>query len=119
MAVQVSTGAEVLCTFGDAPAVFTASGEDVSATTPAGVVTDVTPENIETFGMCSAPTNPDVIAAQGSPVPCLPVLTPWTPGAARVAINGVAALDDESQCRCSWLGDITVTDPGQARVTTG
>jgi hypothetical protein len=118
MAVQVSTGAEVMCTFGAAPAVFSASSENVAATTPAGVITDVEPENIESFGMCSAPTNPEVIAAQGSPVPCVPVLTPWTPGAAGVTINGIAALDNASTCQCTWLGVITVSSPGQERVTT-
>jgi Domain of unknown function (DUF4280) len=116
--VQVSTGAELACSFGAAPAVFSASSENVAATTPAGVITDVEPENIPTFGMCSAPTNPEVIAAQGSPVPCVPVLTPWTPGSAGVTINDVPALDDASECMCCWAGVITVTDPGQARVTT-
>ena len=118
MAVQVSTGATVMCTFGAAPAEFTASGMDVSATTPAGVITDVTVANIPTFGMCAAPTNPQVIAAFGSPVPCLPVLQPWTPGSARVTINGVNALDDTSQCVCAWLGVVTVMSPGQSNVTT-
>jgi hypothetical protein len=118
MAVQVSTGAEVTCSFGAAPAIFTASSENVTATTPVGVITDVEPENIPSFGMCSAPTNPAVIAAQGSPVPCVPVLTPWTPGAIGVTINDVPALDDASECMCSWAGVITVGDPGQERVTT-
>ena len=119
----VSTGALVECAFGVAPCVFTASGEDVSATTPTGVVTDVEAENIPTFGMCSAPANPEVIAATAAafgvltPVPCTPVLAPWTPGAVGVTINGVPALDDESECMCAWAGVITVTDPGQVRVT--
>lgn len=118
MALQVSTGAEVTCTFGAAPAVFIASSENVSATTPAGVITDVEVDNIPTFDMCSAPTNPEVIAALGSPVPCVPVLTPWTPGAVGVTINGVTALDDASVCMCSWAGVVTVGDPGQERVAT-
>lgn len=118
MAVQVSTGAQVQCSFGTIPAVFDASGIDVTATTSAGVITDVTAANIPTFGMCSAPTNPAVILASGNPVPCLPVLMPWTPGAARVTINGVNALDDASQCTCSWAGIVTVSSAGQLRVTT-
>ncbi|HET9080119.1 MAG TPA: DUF4280 domain-containing protein [Trebonia sp.] len=116
--MQVSTGAMLECTFGEAPAVFSASSENVIATTPAGVVTDVEPENIPAFGMCQAPSNPEVIAAFGSPVPCTPVLTPWTPGAAGVTVNGIAALDDTSECMCAWAGVITVSDPGQTRVTT-
>lgn len=124
MAVQVSTGAEVVCSFGVAPSVFNASSENVAATTPAGVITDVEVENIPPFGMCSAPANPEVISATAAalgvftPVPCVPVLTPWTPGAAGVAINGIPALDDESVCLCAWAGVITVSDPGQERVTT-
>jgi len=118
MPLQVSTGAEVTCTFGAVPSVFSASSENVAATTPAGVITDVAPENIPPFGMCSAPSNPEVIAAQGSPVPCVPVLSPWTPGAAGVKINGVSALDDASECMCAWAGVVTVTSPGQERVTT-
>jgi len=118
VAVQVSTGATVMCTFGAAPAEFTASSVDVSATTPAGVITDVTVANIPTFGMCAAPTNPQVIAAFGSPVPCLPVLQPWTPGSARVTIDGVPALDDSSECMCAWAGVVTVSSPGQEQVTT-
>jgi hypothetical protein len=124
MAVQVCTGAEVECSFGAAPAVFSASGENVAATAPAGVITDVGPENIPPFGMCSAPANPEVISATAAalgvltPVPCVPVLMPWTPGAASVAINGIPALDDESVCTCAWAGVVTVTDPGQVRVTT-
>lgn len=124
MGVLVSTGALVECAFGAAPCEFAASGENVSATTPTGVITDVEAENIPTFGMCSAPANPEVIAATAAalgvltPVPCTPVLMPWTPGAVGVTINGVPALDDESVCMCAWAGVITVTDPGQVRVTT-
>ncbi|HXT94600.1 MAG TPA: DUF4280 domain-containing protein [Trebonia sp.] len=123
MAVQVSTGAQVECSFGAAPAVFSASGENVAATTAAGVVTDVEEENIPSFGMCSAPTNPDVMAATAAalgtltPAPCVPVLSPWTPGALRVTVNGVAALGSDSKCMCDWAGVIQVIDPGQERVT--
>jgi hypothetical protein len=122
----VVTGAAVECSFGAAPAVFAASGEDVAATAPVGVITDVEPENFApfTFGMCSAPANPEVIAATAAaggaptPAPCAPVLTPWAPGAVGVAINGVPALDNESECMCAWAGVITVAEPGQERVTT-
>lgn len=81
------------------------------------MITDVTPENIPTFGMCSSPSNPAVIAA-GVPVPCVPVLSPWTPGAALVTINAIPALDDASECMCAWAGVVTVSDPGQLSVTT-
>lgn len=114
----------MVCSFGATPSVFNASGENVTATTPAGVIADVEAENIPPFGMCSAPTNPEVIAATAAasgvltPVPCVPVLSPWTPGAVGVTINGITALDDTSECMCAWAGVVTVTDPGQERVTT-
>ncbi len=123
MANQVSTGAVLACTFGEATAEFTASSADVAATAPAGVITDVSPENIPIFGMCTSMANPEVDAATTAadgvltPQPCVPELSPWTPGSARVTINGVRALDATSECRCTYLGVITVSDPGQTRVT--
>ncbi len=124
MPYQVSTGAAVACTFGAAPAEFTASSVDVAATTSAGVITDVSPENIPTFGMCTSLANPTVATATAAasgvlvPQPCVPELSPWTPGAARVTINAISALDDSSQCICAYGGVITVSFPGQAQVTT-
>jgi hypothetical protein len=120
---QVSTGAAVACTFGVAPAEFTASSMDASATTAAGVITDAALENIPTFGMCTSLANPAVASASATaggilvPQPCVPQLSPWTPGSARVTLNGVSALDDTSQCMCTYGGAITVSFPGQARVT--
>jgi hypothetical protein len=115
----VCTGASLQCSFGTSPGTFAASGEQVSATSPAGVVTDVAAANVPPFGMCLSLSNPQVAAAtsaaQGvlTPQPCVPVLSPWTPGAARVTIGAVAALDDSSQCACSWGGSITVGSAGQ------
>lgn len=122
MANQVSTGAALACTFGVAPTVFTASSVDVAATTPAGVITDVSLENIPSFGLCTSLANPEVEAATEAagvlvPMPCVPALSPWTPGSTRVTINGISALDDTSQCMCAYGGAITVSFPGQARTT--
>ncbi len=39
------------------------------------------------------------------------------PGSAEVTIGDVAALDDSSQCSCTWAGVITVTDAGQTSMT--
>ena len=117
MSNLVCTGATLKCSFGASPATFTASGADVSATTAAGVVTDVSTDSIETFGLCTSQANPAVAAAQGVPQTCVPVLEPWTPGSAEVTIGEVAALDDSSQCSCSWGGVITVSDAGQTSVT--
>ena len=70
--------------------------------------------NIAPFGMCSAPTNPAVIAAAGSPVPCVPVTpAPWTPGSPTVKIGSLIALNNSSKCMCTWAGVIQVTAPAQ------
>jgi hypothetical protein len=120
---QVVTGATLQCSMGAAPSTFAASGTQVSATTPAGVITDTAAGNIPPFGLCQSPANPQVAAATSAaggtltPQPCQPVLTPWTPGAAQVSVGGVPALDDASQCTCAWAGTISVTDAGQTSVS--
>jgi uncharacterized protein DUF4280 len=120
---QVCTGAALQCSFGSAPSTFAASGVQVDATAPAGVVSDVAPSNVPPFALCTSLANPQVAAATAAamgtltPQPCVPVLSPWTPGSSRVTIGGVAALDDSSQCSCSWGGVITVSSAGQTSVT--
>ncbi len=121
----VCTGATLKCSMGTASSTFSASANEVSATDAAGVVTDVAPGNVPPFGLCTSQSNPQVAeataAASGTltPQPCQPVLTPWTPGSAKVMIGGVAALDDGSQCSCSWGGAITVESPGQSAAALG
>jgi Domain of unknown function (DUF4280) len=113
----VCTGATLQCSFGTIPAAFAASGIQVETGTPVGVVTDVTAANVPPFGLCTTPSNPQVASAH-APQPCVPVLmSPWSPGSARVMINGVNALDDSSQCVCTWGGVVTVSDAGQAAVS--
>jgi hypothetical protein len=115
----VCSGAQLSCSFGTSPATFTASEESVDATGAAGVVTDVSPSNVPTFGMCTTTGNPQVASATTAnsgtltPQPCAPVLSPWTPGSSGVTIGGVPALDDSSQCNCTWGGVITVSSAGQ------
>jgi Domain of unknown function (DUF4280) len=123
MGSQVVTGATLQCSMGTTPSTFAASGATVSATAPAGVITDTGPGSVPPFGLCQSPANPQVAAATTAaggtltPQPCQPVLTPWTPGAAQVSVGDVPALDDASQCSCAWAGMITVTDAGQASTT--
>jgi hypothetical protein len=120
----VCTGATLQCSMGTTPATFAASGTEVLAGAPAGVVTDVGAESVPTFGMCQSLANPQVAAATSAangaltPQPCQPLIAgPWTPGSSAVALAGVPALDDSSQCACTWGGSITVTAAGQASVT--
>jgi hypothetical protein len=112
----VCTGATLQCSLGAIPATFAASGIQTSTGSPVGVVTDVTPANVPTFGICMSPANPG--AASGVPPPCVPVLlAPWSPGSARVTINAISALDDSCQCVCTWGGVVVVSAAGQVEVT--
>jgi Domain of unknown function (DUF4280) len=118
----VCTGATLQCSFGTTPATFAASGNQVSAGSPLGVVTDAASANVPPFGMCMSLSNPQVASATTAagtltPQPCQPVLSPWSPGSGQVTIGGVGALDDSSQCNCTWGGVVTVSDAGQASVT--
>ena len=115
----VCTGATLQCSFGAAPATFSATGTQVSAAGPAGVVTDTALANVPPFGMCQSLSNPQVAAATTealgalTPQPCQPILSRWSPGSTRVTTGGIAALDDSSQCTCIWSGVVTVSAAGQ------
>lgn len=121
----ICTGATLQCSFGTTPATFAAAGAQASAGSPAGVVTDVAAANVPPFGLCVSLANPQVAAATAAalgtltPQPCLPVLSPWSPGSARVTIGGVGALDDSSQCTCTWGGVVTVSAAGQTAASLG
>jgi hypothetical protein len=71
--------------------------------------------NIPTFGMCMSPANPMVIAATAAalgvltPMPCIPVTTPWMPGSPTVLVRNFPALDASSKCMCAYAGEITIT----------
>lgn len=117
MANLVCSGAALACSMGTTPASFTGSGEEVSGPTAVGVISDTDTAAIPTFGLCQSPSNPEVAAAE-APQPCMPVIdSPWDPGSASVMIDGEAALDDSSQCECTWGGTITVSSPGQTDTT--
>ncbi len=117
MPMQVVNTAQLMCTFGAAPSVFTVLpiNKVMCGNQPAANIMDHVPMlNIMPFGMCVAPTNPAVIAALGSPVPCVPVTpAPWIPGAPTVMIANQPALDSTSKCMCTWAGVISVMMPGQ------
>jgi hypothetical protein len=123
MTRQVCTGALLTCAFGQAPARFVATPRPVRTSHQvAGVITDhVALLNIPPFGLCGAPSNPQVEAATRAalgvptPMPCLPVLpAPWLPGAPTVRIHGIPALDEDCSLQCAWGGRIGIAEPGQS-----
>jgi hypothetical protein len=116
-------GAMMACSFGVAPAslIVLPVNRVMTSGMPAATIMDHVPiVNIPPFGMCSAPTNPEVItataAAEGvlTPMPCVPVTpAPWVPGSPTVIEGGVPALNNTCTLLCTWAGEITITDPGQ------
>jgi len=91
---------------------------------PAANIGDYKPMvNIQPFGMCTTPTNPQVAAATAAamgvltPQPCIPnTQTPWEPGAVTTILDGMPALHQPSTCMCMWGGVISITMPGQETV---
>ena len=122
MAKQVVMGAMMQCSFGVAPSaliVLPASRVMVEGRPAANIMDHKPVVNIPTFGMCTAPTNPAVIAATSAalgvptPAPCVPVVpAPWAPGSPTVPIGNMPALNDTSKCMCTWAGVISITNPG-------
>jgi hypothetical protein len=122
MPMQVVNGATLMCPFGVAPSTLVVTPENrvLSGSQPAANIMDFVPmKNILPFGMCTTPSNPQVAAATAAamgvltPQPCIPVTSPWKPGAPTVLIAGMPALDNVSTCQCAWGGVITVVNPGQ------
>jgi hypothetical protein len=123
MAIQVVNGAQLACSFGAAPSslvVLPANRVQSGDQLAANIMDHIPNANIMPFGLCSAPTNPQVAAATAAamgvltPQPCVPATaSPWVPGAPTVMIANQPALDNMSKCMCNWLGAITVASPGQ------
>ncbi|MEM6283793.1 MAG: DUF4280 domain-containing protein [Chloroflexota bacterium] len=126
MAQLVKMGAMLKCSFGVAPSTLIVTPENLTnaVKTPAATIMDNIPvKNIPPFGMCSAPTNPAVIAATAAalgvftPAPCVPVTAaPWLPGSPTVLIKGKPALSNSSKLMCTWAGIITIVQAGQFTV---
>jgi hypothetical protein len=117
-------GAMMACSFGASPAslIVLPVNRTNAEGPPAANIMDFKPiVNIPPFGMCSSLANPTVAAATAAalgvltPMPCVPVTTPWTPGSPTVMIGGMPALNNTSQCMCSWAGVITITMAGTVK----
>lgn len=123
MPIQVVNGAQLMCTFGTSPSnlVVLPINQVLSENQPEATIQDYIPMvNIQPFGMCMSPANPQVAAATAAamgvltPQPCIPATSsPWTPGSIPVGISSKVALNNISMCTCMWAGVITITDPGQ------
>lgn len=123
MGAFVTTGATMTCSFGltPCPLVVLPARTVMLNGRPKANIMDFAPiTNIASFGMCSAPTNPTVIAATAAamgvftPMPCIPaIVSPWIPGYPQVLVQGMPALTDDSRNMCMWLGVISFNFDGQ------
>lgn len=130
MPIQVVEGAMLKCTFGIGPPVpLNASVPPTMVEAdglPAANIMHFAPMvNIPTFGMCNSLANPTVASATTAalgvltPMPCIPVIpAPWAPGSPDVMIADMPALTNDSMCMCTWGGEISIVEPGQATVET-
>lgn len=121
MAIGVTMGATLQCSFGVAPSTLVVPpASAVMSGTPLANIMDFKPmANIPPFGMCTTPSNPMVAAATAAalgvptPMPCIPVTTPWVPGGPTAMVANMPVLNNSSKCMCSWGGVIQVLVPGQ------
>ncbi len=126
MANLVITGALLSCSMGTAPtALVVTSNVTVLSTLTAATIMDYAPlVNIPTFAMCASTSNPTTIAAtaaasgvytQGA---CIPACAaPWSPGAGKTTIGGIAALLDSDTCSCSYGGSVSISFAGQVKAS--
>jgi hypothetical protein len=125
MPQPVVAGAELTCSFGEAPTalVVLPQARVLIEARPAATIMDHAPlVNIPTFGLCTSPANPAVAAATAAamgvptPAPCVPQTeTPWVPGAPTVLIGGLPALTNAGVCLCAFGGCIAVALAGTLR----
>lgn len=103
------------CIFGAAPCPLTVSSQQTVKTS--GMLQATIMDNkLPTFGMCSNPANPAVIAATAaklgvfSPAPCVPAIpAPWAPGAPTVLVCGKPLLNNTSKLMCAYGGLIQIS----------
>ncbi len=125
MAYAVVMGAVCKCVFGNIPCPLPVSSQQTVQALNVNVAT-IMDNKLPTFGMCSCPNNPAVIAATAakagvfSPAPCTPFcLIPWAPGVPTVLVCGKPLLNNKSKLMCNWGGMISVSfTPAQEIIKT-
>ncbi len=116
-----------MCTMGTAPAPIkvTSQAKVLAGGKPAGTIQDCQGmANIGPFAMCTSLANPAVAAATAAalgvltPQPCMPVPAgTWIPTKPKVLIGGKPCLASDCKMMCAYAGNISITFPGQVKVT--
>lgn len=127
MGTPVISGAMTMCSMGLAPGTLNVLPLNRTTITgmPMANIMDMMPfVNVTPFVLCNSLVNPITAslttAALGvlTPGPCTPVTVgPWSPGAAKATVGGMAALTDSSTCKCAYQGEIKITFSGVVNVT--
>ena len=119
----VVMGAMLTCTFGVAPAplkVMPTKRVMVEGKPVANISDFATEANIGPFGDCITLSNPMVATATAAalgvltPMPCIPVTTPWIP-VSTTLVGEEPAVTEPAKCTCGYGGIITVTNPGSMK----
>lgn len=126
MAKAVVAGATIKCTNAVGMSSFVPQpGKVRMGGAPVGNIQQSATSNIPPIGMCTSLTNPQVAAATAAafgvltPQPCVPMLpgNPWLGCSSKVRVGGVPPLTKDGCLTCMWGGSITITDPGQQKVS--
>ena len=127
MAFPVVAGGTCMCSMGTAPGQITPSNQSNIriAGKPAASIMDAAPvTNVGPCGMCQSMMNPAVAAATSAamgvltPQPCTPTPTGAWICQGKVRVAGNTILTSDGTLQCSFMGSITIKDPGQRTVRT-
>ena len=115
MANPVVMGAICQCVFGAAPLPLSVSSQQTVKAMNMNVAT-IMDNKFPSFGMCSCPNNPAVIAATAaklgvfSPAPCTPaIVAPWIVGVPQILVCNKPLLNNTTKLMCMWGGMISVS----------
>ncbi len=121
--------ANLMCTQGTAPAPIKVTSQTVviGEGKPVATIQDAAPmSNVGPFGMCISMANPQVAAATAAalgvltPQPCMPAPAgTWIPTQPAVLVNGKPCLTQDCKMMCAYAGQISITFPGQTKITAG
>jgi len=127
MSLLVNVGSNLMCTMGTAPAPLkvTSQAAVVAEGKHAATIQDAAPmSNVGPFGLCTSLANPTVAAATAAalgvltPQPCMPAPAGiWIPTKPKVLVNNKPCLTQDCKMMCAYAGSISITLPGQTKVT--
>ncbi|MBQ9334262.1 MAG: DUF4280 domain-containing protein [Lachnospiraceae bacterium] len=127
MSELVAAGGTAMCTMGTAPAPVkvTSQAKVMAQGKPAATIADSQGgANIGPFGLCTSMANPAVAAATTAamgvltPQPCMPMPAgTWIPTKPKVIIGGKPCLTGDCKMMCAYAGSVSITFPGQVKVT--